>query len=412
MHSSSALSQNERHVSVARQGEHRRAENPPSVSDTSVAPIPAPTAQQTISAASRTDDPRAALRRRWTGPLIVVLLVVAAWVLLAHTSRTDGGGWSFEWWGVYAVVVLFAITSALSGRFWPIKIVEGDDGRLSVSKAQIAIWTAAVAYSYVTLYAARALAAHDLRPIDNIPMNVLIVLGISAASAIGAKAITVNKIASNQLHTTSKPDPASLGDLVAGNDNCPDLNKVQMLFWTLVSVAVYLSLTHGAIGHFFRGVDCSSASTGAAMTAIGTLATGLRDTNCLGLPNIDPVLMVLMGLSHGTYLGGMLTQTDLPRITGVSPLSGPPGTTVVVQGMDFGTAPGSLYLANVAYWGPVMTWDDEKIAFGWPANDATGQPWVTGTSVAITIVAGGQQAQGTASFTVTQPVATTALVAS
>lgn len=345
-------------------------------------------------------------QRDWTAALIIALLALAGWLLFAK-MRNGGDDQPYQLWGVYAVVVLFAIASALSGRFWPSKLVEGSDGRLSISKAQIAVWTATVAYSYVTLYAARALQAHDVHPIDSIPQNVLIVLGISAASAIGAKAITVSKISSNQIQKTDKlPGTASFSDLIAGDDNCPDLNKVQLLFWTLVSVAVYVSLTNGALQHFLGGLDCSSLpATGTPLTGLNGTG-GARDLNCLGLPNIDAVLMVLMGISHGTYLGGKLTMADLPRIASVTPLSGPPGTTVVLQGFDLGAVLGSIYLDNRPYWGDgaSIVWTDAKISFAWPAQDADGTDWDTGRSVAITIVTGGQTANGAASFTVRTPV--------
>ena len=326
----------------------------------------------------------------WTGFVVFAAFVVVGWLLYARTH--NGGDQPYQLWGLYAVGVLLAIATVFSGRFSPSKLVEGEDGRLSVSKTQVAVWTATVAYSYVTLYAARAFQAHDQHPIESVPQNVLIVLGISAASAVGAKAITVSKISTNQIQKTDKaPGSASLADLVSGDDRSPDLNKVQLLFWTLVSVVVYVSLTNGALAHYFASLNCT-----------GPAAAGGHDLNCLALPNIDTVLM---GLSHGTYLGGKMTQADLPRMTSVTPLSGPPGTTVVLQGVDFGTVAGSIFLDNRPYWGPSASigWEDTKISFPWPDNDANGAPWASGRAVAITVVTGGQTAQGAASFTVTVP---------
>jgi hypothetical protein len=369
----------------------------PLVPPASVTPPLAPTA---VTAPIAVSSPTAR-GRLWTQILITGALLVAGWLLYARTG--NGGDQPYQLWGVYAVVVLLAIASAATGRFWPTKLVEGSDGRLSVSKAQVAVWTAAVAYSYVTLYAARAFQAHDVHPIDTIPQNILIVLGISAASAVGAKAITVSKISSNQIQKTDKePGSASLADLVAGDDNCPDINKVQLLFWTAVSVVVYVSLTNGALQHYFASLDCTTAPpAGNPLTALSLMRAG-HDLNCLALPNIDAVLMVLMGLSHGTYLGGKLTQADLPRVSSVTPLSGPPGTAVVLQGVDFGTVLGSIFLDNRPYWGSStsIAWDDNKISFNWPDKDADASDWVSGRSVAITIVTGGQTAQGAASFTV------------
>ena len=165
-----------------------------------------------------------------------------------------------------------------------------------------------------------------------------------------------------------------------------------------------VSLTNGALQHYFGSVDCTTQSgAGNPLVALNPMLGGARDINCLGLPNVDTVLMILMGISHGTYLGGKMTQSAIPRIIGVTPMSGPPGTTVVVQGADFGMAPGSIALDNRPYWGTStsMTWDDDKITFSWPPADADGTAWVSGRTVAITVVAFGQTAQGAASFMVT-----------
>ena len=320
-------------------------------------------------------------RAVWTGIIIVGGLVLVAFLLGARSPNFTFG---FQLWGLYAVLVLWVLASGVAGKYWPIGLITGEDGRLSLSKTQIAIWTAVVAYAYVTLYTARAFLTNDLHAIDVIPNNVLIALGFSVVTAIGAKAITVNKIGTSQIQKTDKVTPPALGDLVAGDDGHPDLTKIQLLFWTLVSVAIYVTLTHAALWHFFE-----------------TPAHCVPGPTCLNLPDIDPVLMVLMGLSHGTYLGGKLTQVDLPRITGIAPPSGRAATLIVLSGVDFGTAPGTVYLGGKAYWGASPAWTDTAITFAWPAADAAGTPWVPGTSVAITVVAGGQSAQGAASFTVT-----------
>lgn len=334
-----------------------------------------------------------ARRSRWVGGLIVAGLLVVGWFLREQSLR---GNVAYQWWGVYAVAVLVLLASALAGRYWPASLVKGEDGRLSVSKTQVGIWTATIAYSYVTLYAARAFSENSLHPIDTIPRNVLIALGLSTLTAIGAKAITVNKIGTNQIQKSDKIGEAGLGDLVAADNSSPDLTKVQLLFWTLVSVAIYVALTNDSLHNYFGMMNCAAEPPAHDTT---------RHLECLALPNIDTVLMVLMGLAHGTYLGGKLTQANLPRISSVSPMSGYPGTNVVLQGADLGTVTGALYLGGMAYWGSPssVTWADTTIGFAWPDKDATGNPWVPGTSVAIAVVTGGQQAGGAAAFTVLAP---------
>lgn len=162
-----------------------------------------------------------------------------------------------------ALIVLWLLYKALTGNWNPWKLIEGADGRPSASKLQWFLWTIVILFAYVAIYAARV-QKNDLRPITEIPTNVLIAMGFSITTMAAAKGITASYATSGRFpkvpaaekpkpdapnaavaaavatapQDSSKPTtrPAGPGDLVKDDDGYPDLSKMQMLAWTLVAV--------------------------------------------------------------------------------------------------------------------------------------------------------------------------------
>src|SRR3712207_5582499 len=92
-----------------------------------------------------------------------------------------------------AVVVLWLISAVFTRSWNPLALVEGADKRPSTSKFQWWLWTVVVAFAYTLVYAARAWRG-NFAVIDDIPPNLLIVMGLSAATMTAAKGITVGYI--------------------------------------------------------------------------------------------------------------------------------------------------------------------------------------------------------------------------
>ncbi len=148
-----------------------------------------------------------------------------------------------------------------------------------------------------------------------------------------------------------------------------------MMIWTLVAIAIYLFALVGQIrsGHV--------------------------------LPDIDPTLMVLMGLGQGAYLGKKLVTTTTPRLTGLSPVEGNPGTEITILGMAFGAEQaGSLVTMDRKSFEPqCLEWADTQIQFTLPQTPPCGQPWKPGQQVIFGMIVGGQESVNTLPFTVTVP---------
>lgn len=187
--------------------------------------------------------------------------------------------------GMESVLVGFAglgllwLMIGIATSFSMIKLVSGVDGRPSTSKCQFLMWTATMVFCYLVVYAYR-IHMNNFSPIEGWSPNVLLSMGISAATVVAAKAIVSNNVANGSL---VKLDPNGKGGIFEDDDGSPDLAKVQLMIWTIIAIGVYL------------------------VSVYHNLAAGHR---CL--PDIDKNLMVLMGLGHSAYIGKKLTEKTPP----------------------------------------------------------------------------------------------------
>lgn len=170
-------------------------------------------------------------------------------------------------------------------------LYEGNDGRPSTSKFQFFAWTTVVIFAYTAMYALKVKAG-DYSPIDSIPSNVLIAMGMSVISAASAKAITVSYISTGRITKSAVSSGSTgFGAILEDDQGFPDLSKVQMIAWTFIAIATYLL----------------------------ALASKIHKNDYSSLPDIDSALMVLMGLGHGAYIGKKLVTQDTPSTTQATP---------------------------------------------------------------------------------------------
>jgi hypothetical protein len=247
--------------------------------------------------------------------------------------------------GLAAVVLFFGSARAVSQR-GAAGLITGADGKSSTSKFQFFLWTAVIVFSYVALFVARW-ERGTIRPVGEIPTNVLITLGFSATTLAAAKAITTAYVANGRL----SPGSSVNGGLLTDDAGQSDLAKTQLVAWTFIGVFVYL-------------VTVFKADPGA------------------GLPDIDGALMVLMGLGHGAYLGKKLVTTDTPRLFSITPLVRP-GQKVVISGASLGSLAGTVFLGGRPLAGVALDWQEQEISFALPAQQPGGAPWLGGQTVDV-----------------------------
>lgn len=278
--------------------------------------------------------------------------------------------------GIVAVLVGLVIAMLVTGRKLG-QLWLGADGTPSTSKFQFVLWSTVILFVFGTI--ATLYLAHR-KPIDtdaacSFPQNVWIVLGLSGITAIAAKGITVGHINAGRLTTH-----ATEGGLLTSDAGGPELFKVQLLTWTFVAIVIYA----------VQFLQALSALTPDKLTT----APGCH------VPDIDTTLMVLMGLSQGTYLGKKLVTTDTARITGINPPTGVPGTNITLKGAGFGDAQyGSIISIDNQPVATAATWTDPQVTLRMPSN-INGVPLAPGPHT-IALVVNGRGSIGTAPFTLT-----------
>ncbi len=176
-----------------------------------------------------------------------------------------------------ALMVRYSAAGSSSGLF--AGLVQGADGRPSTSKFQWLLWSIVAIFAFVQVLAERTLRGSRLSDSISLdtPRNLLIAMGLSAATMALAKSITASYGSAGLIDKPKAGPPgAGCGGLLTDDEGEPDLSKAQMVSFTFLAIAVYL-------------------------------------VRLLGQPDSKPVmvdvdgnLMALTGLSQGGYLGKKL----------------------------------------------------------------------------------------------------------
>jgi len=254
-----------------------------------------------------------------------------------------GAGLTIVLWGAYVVGVPIREKNeeeedggnGTKRDFWMTRLWEGADGRASFSKFQFWLWTYVILLGLVAIWMARWFEAGEIpSPINEIPDTLLGILGVSTATSLGAKAITtayVNKKLtkkptmkkhrrSNASSTPSSSDERATVDnskrfeeLLTDDGGYPELAKLQMLLFTLVTMIFFLA------------------------TVGDRISSG--DADMMVLPDIDRSLLILMGISATGYIGKKAVTQDRPTITAVMPseVVANKETPIMLTGRSLGT---------------------------------------------------------------------------
>ena len=188
-------------------------------------------------------------------------------------------------WAVGFLLLLYLLYRRVAGTWNIFSLALGADGRLSTSKCQFLLWTGAVLFVFLVLLFAHGNATFS----SDLPQNILLVMGFSLTTAVGAKYIVINQ-PSTQTSGDTGPPTMNPTYLIADNDGRLDLNKAQMLAWTVVGIAAFLMNFGNSWGAY---AACSPTTTGPAC-----------------FPDVPQALMVLMGLGQGAYLGGKIVPKN------------------------------------------------------------------------------------------------------
>jgi hypothetical protein len=211
-----------------------------------------------------------------------------------HVTTTSGSSPQVEAIAVKTVVVsarrraaaLTLAFVAVLGTLWllhasPRRLVLGEDGRYSKSKFQVAVWFITLIAGYLATIGLRWWASDwTLVGGVGIPTDLLVISGISAFTFVGAKSVTVSKMAQSPAFAAMKQAVAPShfpDDLINDDRGNPDLGDAQMVLITLVAVGTYVATVFSWLG-------------------VLHLAAQIQ------MPNIDSTLVAVFGLGQGAYL--------------------------------------------------------------------------------------------------------------
>lgn len=215
---------------------------------------------------------------------------------------------AWAWAGILALLILFcaAVGVAINGRAAGLLIDERN--RVSLSRFQVSAWTTLVLSALLTAALARVRAGAADPLAITIPGDLLVAMGISAASFVsspmllslkagGAASLDLATRTATQLgdHPTDlapvgqlygRCDPARARwlDMLRGEETCnaaaTDPSKVQQFLMTVMVLGLY----GAGLWSFFASAPAAGAGVVQA------------------LPDFSPNMLWLIGLSHAGYL--------------------------------------------------------------------------------------------------------------
>nr|WP_316644243.1 hypothetical protein [uncultured Roseateles sp.] len=192
------------------------------------------------------------------------------------------------------VLLLMTLFTLIAGRgvtgMWRGALID-ERNTMSLSRFQMALWTVLILSAFFCA-AMHNVAAGDAAPLRIVlPQELWALMGISSTSLVASPLILSTKtdasralspgVAPTRLVNNPSPALARWSDLFtgeeAGNGAHLDLTRIQMFFFTVVTVVAYA----GSVWARFRDFP----------------AAGLHD-----LPVLDASMVTLLGISHTGYL--------------------------------------------------------------------------------------------------------------
>jgi hypothetical protein len=259
-------------------------------------------------------------------------------------------GFAISATAIFLIFIIYLI--AKGGEF---RLIRDASGYASLAKFQLLMWTIIIGFAFFGIYLTRIFGGVPDPP-PNIPTNLLTLMGISIIVP------ALNKKASDYRYGPPEVPYSAKGSLVGmvqegegdGTERT-ELTRLQMFFWTLISVTIYLFLLYFTVNR------------------------DMADVVNLALPEIDGTLVVLMGLSQAGYLGAKIAVPGRPETTytiqrmpiGVAAAAIAP-VPINIEGRNFGALRGQIiYDDRVLDGGSITLWSNNRIQVNVPLALAT-----------------------------------------
>jgi hypothetical protein len=262
--------------------------------------------------------------------IIVILVIIAAWIILRRKKKSKN----------------IKQYSRLSD------IIRTEDWDPSLSIFQFLLWTIVVLFAFFAVYLIRIFGGVSTPPQGGVPIYLLALMGISVGVPIASNIVSSVKYSSPMLSTVRPPEEElpPYSDMLKEYGK-PTLSRFQMFGWTWIGIGVYLFV-------FF-------SKTMESMILVQNLI----------LPDIDPTLVILMGLSQTAFLGGK-TAASRTEITQVVPPEGQIGMPVQIFGSNFGSNQDTIWFGDIQIRGnDIKTWTSDRIDIVVPMQVTEAKPY-------------------------------------
>lgn len=112
-----------------------------------------------------------------------------------------------------------------------LSFARGDDGRWSLSRVQMALWTLAVAWVFLSFGLVK-------RTVPEIPWQAVALMGLSLVTA-GVVGYRTDKVAQGAPASTAAPSQGLIDLVVDGKTGQLSLPRAQMLVWTVITLLLF-----------------------------------------------------------------------------------------------------------------------------------------------------------------------------
>jgi hypothetical protein len=202
---------------------------------------------------------------------------------------------------VLTIVAILLINRAKSLSLY--EAIKSRDEFPSLENLQVFMWSVVIVFAFLTVYLVRVLGWVFDPPTGILPENILKILGISAIvpaassglnsykygavniASIGVAPLATGNTAQRFAYLKTKNDWSSI--LLEGGSS--SITRLQMFVWTWIGIFIYLTVFFGTLYTL-------------------TLSSSTTQLNEVRLPDVDPTLVVLMGISQGSFVAGKVTS--------------------------------------------------------------------------------------------------------
>jgi len=197
-----------------------------------------------------------------------------------------------------------------------------------------------IIFAFFAVYLIRILGGISAPPQDGIPVNLLVLMGISVAVPVASHTISSYMHSSPGTLTKERPLKNKMPEFadMLKEYGKPTLTRVQMFGWTWIGIIIYLST-------FFSYVLSTSATV-----------------KNLTLPDIDTTLVILIGLSQAAYLAGKFVTVQNVEIKDAIMSINDDIAIISIFGSNFGSTIDTVWVnEHMIPREGILSWEDDRI---------------------------------------------------